>query len=511
MASKKQIEAGGAFVRIFADDSPLRRALASATKRLQNFAKPFIGAGKLIGGALATVTVVVVGLTKKFANYADVVGDAAARTGLSAETLSELGYAAQLSGSNVADLEKAFRVFQKQLISGANADVLKNLGIDAASLKKASPDVQLNTIIAALAKIQDPTQKAALAMQVFGKAGANLVPLLNEGEAGIAKLRAEAQKLGVSLTDEQAAAGQTFNDVLDKMSAALLGISTKIGGAVAPMLTWLADQVIIAANSFGDWLTDVLKFVGSFETAMATLNLAWVATWTSFMSVQDAAMTYIMVGAQSTKVFLIDIFDQAGTAITAAWSSAMSEMINLVNNMAKKVSDPLAGLLEGAGLQSAADLVRGAATGLAVAAPMAAGQQQKEQEKIQQDADARKRARALELANFMAKQDAELAAREKSRLNEVEQATKGLMASMANDQAKAEEAAKRRAEKAQMGMAQAVGDVGGGAETAGTFTAAAISGLGAGSLQADMLSALKEVAGNTAALVDEVAAGGLQP
>jgi hypothetical protein len=60
-------------------------------------------------------------------------------------------------------------------------------------------------------------------------------------------------------------------------------------------------------------------------------------------------------------------------------------------------------------------------------------------------------------------------------------------------------------------MAQAVGDVGGGTETAGTFTAAAISGLGASSLQADMLSALKEVAGNTAALVDEVAAGGLQP
>lgn len=511
MASKKQIESGGAFVRIFADDSPLRRALKDASDRIKNFAKPFIGAGKLIGGALATAAAGLIATTKMFANYADTVGDAAARTGLSAETLSELGYAAKLSGSNMQDLEKGFRVFQKQLVSGANADVLKNLGIDAESLKKANPDTQLNTIVAALAKIQDPTQKAAMAMQVFGKAGANLVPLLNEGEEGIADLRAEAQKLGVSLSDEQVAAGQAFNDALDKMGMALQGVANRIGSAAAPMLTWLADQVLIAADTFGTWLQDVLKFVGSFETAMATLNLAWVSTWTTMMSFYDGTMTKLKTGAEITRVFLVDIFDQAGTAITSAWSSAMSEMINLVNNMAKKVSDPLAGLLEGAGLQSAADLVRGATTGFAVAAPMAAGQQQKEQEKLQQEADARKRARALELANFMAKQDAELGAREKSRLNEVEKATKDLMASMANDQIKAEEAAKRRAEKAQIGMAQAVGDVGGGMETAGTFTAAAISGLGASSLQADMLKAMQDVASNTTALLDEVAAGGLQP
>lgn len=511
MASKKQIEAGGAFVRIFADDSPLRRALKDASKRIKDFAKPFIGAGKLIGGALATAAAGLVATTKMFANYADTVGDAAARTGLSAETLSELGYAAKLSGSSMEDLEKGFRVFQKQLVSGANADVLKNLGIDAASLKKASPDVQLNTIIAALAKIQDPTQKAALAMQVFGKAGANLVPLLNEGEAGIAKLRAEAQKLGVSLSDEQVAAGQAFNDALDRISLALQGLANRIGAALAPMLTFLADQVLIAAETFGTWLSDVLKFVGSFETAMATLNLAWVSTWTTMMSFYDGTMTKLRTGAEAARVFLIDIFDQAGVAIVAGWNNAMTQMSKIFGSMYKQVSGPLEDLFRSAGLNQAADALKFATMGIEMSAAKPAADQQKEQEKLQQDADARKRARALELANFMAKQDAELAAREKSRLNEVGQATKDLMASMTNDQAKAEEAAKRRAEKAQMGMAQAVGDVGGGAETAGTFTAAAISGLGAGSLQADMLSALKEVAGNTAALVDEVAAGGLQP
>jgi hypothetical protein len=511
MASGKQVEAGGAFVRIFADDSPLRRALKDAAQRIKNFAKPFIGAGKLIGGALVVVTSGLVALTKKFANYADAIGDAAARTGLSSQALSELGYAAQLSGSNVEDLEKAFRVFQKQLVSGANANALKTLGIDADSLKKASPDRQLNTIIAALARIQDPTQKAAMAMQVFGKAGANLVPLLNEGEAGIAKLRDEAKKLGVSLSSEQVAAGQAFNDALDKMSAALNGIVTRIGGAVAPMLTWLADQVIIAANAFSDWLKDVTSFVGSFETAMATINFAFVAAWTNIYSVQDSIIGKIKVGVESLRVFLIDAFDTAGNAIVQGWSAYMNQVVKLVANMTKQVSDPLASILEKAGLENAANVVRGAATGIGIAAPVAQQQIGDEQAKKQKEFDDRKKSRAIELAQFMAKVDGEQATREQHRTDLLDKAHQDLMASMNSDQAKAEENARRRAEKAQMGMAQAVGDTGGGAETAGTFTAAAISGLGAGSLQADMLSALKEVAGNTAALVDEVAAGGLQP
>ncbi len=511
MASKKQIEAGGAFVRIFADDSPLRRALKGAAERIKKFGQSFIAAGKVIGAGLGVAAVAVVGLTKKFANYADAIGDAAARTGLSAQALSELGYAAQLSGSNVEDLERAFRVFQKQLVSGANVEVLKNLGIDAASLKKASPDAQLNTIIAALAKIQDPTQKAAMAMQVFGKAGANLVPLLNEGESGIAKLRAEAQKLGVSLSDEQVAAGQAFNDALDKISAALLGVATRIGGAIAPMLAYLADQVIIAANSFGDWLTDVLAFVGSFETAMATANFAFTAAWTNIMSVQDSLITKLKIGVESLRVFLIDSFDTAGNAIVQGWSAYMNQVVKLVANMAKQVSDPLASILEKAGLQQGADLIRGAATGIGIAAPVAQQRMGDEAAKKQKEFDNRRKARAVELASFMAKADGEQQTREMHRTDLLDKAHQDLMASMNADQAKAEDNARRRAKKAQMGMAQAVGDVGGGMETAGTFTAAAISGLGASSLQADMLKAMQDVASNTTALLDEVAAGGLQP
>ena len=143
MASKKAIEAGGAFIRIFADDSPLRRALDGVAKRLKGFAAPLIGASKLIAGGLAASGIAAIAATKSFANYADAIAKTSQRTGLSTEAISELGYAAKLSGSGIEDLERGFRTFQKGLATGSATKALTQLGLSANRLMALSPDEQL--------------------------------------------------------------------------------------------------------------------------------------------------------------------------------------------------------------------------------------------------------------------------------------------------------------------------------------------------------------------------------
>jgi hypothetical protein len=103
------------------------------------------------------------------------------------------------------------------------------------------------------------------------------------------------------------------------------------------------------------------------------------------------------------------------------------------------------------------------------------------------------------------------AARARSqRTQAVVDAQTKLAESMAADQKRASEEAAKRAERAQLEAGVAFAGAGGGMETAGTFAARAIGGLGASSLQQDMLNALNEVAANTNALVNEVANGGIQ-
>jgi hypothetical protein len=510
MASKQGIEAGGAFVRIFADDSPLRRTLKQAADRLKAFAKPLIGASKLIGGALLASGAAAAAATRSFANYGDEVGDAAARTGLTTEALSELGYAAKLSGSDLGTLEKGFRTFTKALVSGGNVQALKQLGLDPETLKQQSPDRQLEAIFAAFQKITNPTQRAALAMQVFGKAGADMIPLLSASGEEMAAMRQEAKKFGVSLSAEQVAAAANFNDAIDKMGMALQGVANLIGGALAPILTYLTDAVLIAGQAFAQWLMDVLKFVASAQTAFATLQVAWAATTEFFGN----AFSYAVQGISSALVVMQTtiegVFDTVATNIQIVWAKAMQAMTGATFSMVQKISKPLADVLRGAGLDSAANFIQGAATGIGVGAPMIAAEQSKESAKLGTELEKRRQQRELDQAAMLANIQEDAARARSQRTQAVVDAQTKLAESMAADQKRASEEAAKRAERAQLEAGVAFAGAGGGMETAGTFAAQAIAGLGAQSLQQDMLNALNKVAANTGAIVDEVANGGLQ-
>ncbi|TGV42070.1 hypothetical protein EN803_43390, partial [Mesorhizobium sp. M2D.F.Ca.ET.160.01.1.1] len=75
----------------------------------------------------------------------------------------------------------------------------------------------------------DSAQKSALAIELFGKSGANLLPFLNQAKAGITDLANQAERLGVVLTPAQAAIGDALGDSLDSVSKAAAGARLQLG------------------------------------------------------------------------------------------------------------------------------------------------------------------------------------------------------------------------------------------------------------------------------------------
>jgi hypothetical protein len=512
MASKKAIEAGGAFIRIFADDSPLRRALDGVAKRLKGFATPLIGASKLIGAGLASAGIAAVAATKTFANYADSIGDAAARTGVSATALSELGYAAKLSGSSMEDLEKGLRTLQKGIGSGAANDQLKKLGLDPKEIMAMDPERQFMAVADAIGQIPDQATKTATAMSLLGKSGAQLAPFMSQGGDAINALRQEARDLGVSIGGSEVQAAAAFNDSLDKMFAALQGVAIQIGKVLAPVLTWLADQVLIVAKNFISWLSDVGKFVGSWDTAMATLNLGWTATTNAIIGAWDSTYTQLVSTASSIVINIEGAFDAMGVAILNTWDSTLAKMLSVAYQQTGKIAEPIAEMIEGLGFGDVANTVRGAGVMSRTFGGKAAAQVGAQPEARQAELAQRAAQRQAEIDQIAASQQSELAAREMQRQKEIEEATSALVNSMQNDQKAAEEQAKARSEQAKgaaLDMAGIGTDGKGGAESAGTFAAAAIAGLGASSIQLDMLNALIGIKDNTEELVALDEAGGM--
>jgi hypothetical protein len=239
---------------------------------LSGFSKSVLSLPAAIAGSVAVTGLVA--LAKNFADAGGAVDDMAQRTGMSAEAVSSLGYAAKLSGTDIGTLEKGVRKMQMGIADAAAgvpgaADKFAALGLSVADLQKMSPDEQFIAIADRLSLIQDPALKSAAAMEYFGKAGADLVPMLSGGAEEIRKLQQDAQDLGQTMSGEDAAAAAKLGDVFDRLLGVIGGLQTRIGSALAPLLTAVGERIISVVSN-------VSKFIGENQELIVT-----IAKWTA--------------------------------------------------------------------------------------------------------------------------------------------------------------------------------------------------------------------------------------
>jgi len=133
-------------------------------------------------GLGAVVAAPMVAASKVFSDMGDSIAKMSARTGIGVESLSELGYAAEMSGTSMESFEKSVRTMQKTLVAAAGGSAaavgaLRKLGLTAADLDGLSPEQQFKLIADQLSKIEDPAARAVVAMDIFGKSGAELLPI----------------------------------------------------------------------------------------------------------------------------------------------------------------------------------------------------------------------------------------------------------------------------------------------------------------------------------------------
>lgn len=274
-------------------------AFAKTNSDLQKFGKSMqkVGASfAAVGGAITAALGVAV---KSLANAADVADDTAKRTGLTVEAVQELGYVAKMTGSNLATVEVALRTMQKGLTdsgteSAAFTSALETLGLSLAELRAMNPQAQFDALSQAIAGVVDPSQRAGLAMTVFGRAGTALLPMLAEGADGIAKLKDEAHKYGYVMSQEVAEAGSNFNDNLDRLKGSLGGLAQQVVAGLLPTLNSLVKCAADVVAGIKGWinnnpnLVSTLAHVAASVGAVLTVFGALVAACGSWIAIAPA-------------------------------------------------------------------------------------------------------------------------------------------------------------------------------------------------------------------------------
>lgn len=211
-----------------------------------------------IGGAITgTLTAMVV----KTANAGDQINDLSKRTGISTEQLSAYKYAADLSGTSLEGLVTGTRRLSSGMLDASRGvatskQTFDELGIsvtDANGKLRPMNDVLLDAADR-FSKMEDGTRKAALAQDLFGRSGMDLIPLLNEGRDGLAKMLGEADRLGTVFTAKTAAASDAFNDSLSTLKASLSGATQQFAVQIMPALTNFSTAVANVVAKVTDWI-----------------------------------------------------------------------------------------------------------------------------------------------------------------------------------------------------------------------------------------------------------------
>jgi hypothetical protein len=253
---------GSLSVNIDANTTGLSAGLTSAEKQTKQFQAQLGALGdklKVVGPlAAAAGAAFAVGMVKSVADAADALGDLSERTGIAVEDLSRLQYVAQLSGSSAEGMNAAIIKLSQGIANGNPAFEAMGVAVKNADGSLRSQSDVLNDVADKFATYRDGTAKTALAMQLFGKAGAEMVGVLNQGSAGIKELADESDRLGNTISTKTAEQAARFNDNLDKLSIAAGGVARTIAG---PLIEGLAD---LTGGLFEAYMQGETLF-GSFE------------------------------------------------------------------------------------------------------------------------------------------------------------------------------------------------------------------------------------------------------
>jgi hypothetical protein len=267
-------ELGGAF-----------SSIGSAASSVLTTLGPLAGGFGAVGLAVAGVAALGIGAGAAVLGIAFHASEAAAKleelsqaTGVSVEQLSLLGNIASTVGIGTDQMAKAIEKMDKAALAAAqsgpkSSNAFKELGVAVTNTDGTMREAQdiFNDVSAKFATMPDGPLKTAEAIKIFGKSGADLIPLLNEGGEHVAELEAHFTALNAVVSGPTAKASADLKENMSLVSAAFAGIENTLVADLVPALNVVAQEFIaffeenqVGITAFADNLANLAK---------ATLNL----------------------------------------------------------------------------------------------------------------------------------------------------------------------------------------------------------------------------------------------
>lgn len=275
-------------VKIIADAKELEKALNQTDKAVkktgkdvdkeaEKLQKAFKEVGKTFTVVGAAITIAMGGIIKSFVSAGSELHDLSLMTGLTVKTLAGLKYAAEQNGASISSVQIAVRTLANTMNDASDGletatRSFKKLNLDVKDLKSLNPEELFMKVASAIAEVPDPMQRSALAVDMFGRSGTALLPMLSQGAEGLKKMTEEGIKLS-GWTTEGANQADALGDSLTTLKTAMGGAFNTIASSVAPAIKDLAEKITNVIVKITEWTKQHPELTRTLTVFTSTLGI----------------------------------------------------------------------------------------------------------------------------------------------------------------------------------------------------------------------------------------------
>jgi hypothetical protein len=258
-------------------------------------------------------------MTGEAMKLVDETGELAQSLGITTEALTGLRHAALLGGSSAEGLDASLRkmltnIGDARAGTGTMIGLLDRFGVTADQLAQQDPASVFSQLAQKISELPLAADQASAALRIFGRAGVEMLPMLQQGSSGINAMLADAKRLGMTFSDFDSSQVAAANDAIDRMRGSVTALFNSVAIGAAPAITSMVNV-----------MTEGIAFVKPMWQDMFTgISLGWTSTAdTAALSGVNMWKTMATVVPEMSGLFE-GLYMRGGAGIVAlqdSWSS----------------------------------------------------------------------------------------------------------------------------------------------------------------------------------------------
>lgn len=272
-----------------------------------------------LAASLAGATPALMLIAKNTAESGDQFDKMSIKAGIAVKTLSQLSHAANMNGLSTDKFSANILKLNQQIAAAATGNkvaqlAFKRAGVsirDGAGKLKTADQVMLE-MSDTFKKMPEGIYKADLAMAVFGNAGADMIPFLQSGSKSIKDLMKQADELGMTFSNEDAAASAEFCDSLDLLKKSAKGLTNTIGKQLIPIIIplikstteWISANRELISTKISEFLERFKEYLPKIQAFLKGVYAGIVSFTTGVNTAAEAMGGWEPILKNAVKLFI---------------------------------------------------------------------------------------------------------------------------------------------------------------------------------------------------------------